>query len=227
MFYFKGSSSISKGLIVTNEIKIGKARKRIDRIEIDGRNGYLTIDKGTYDPILVSVKCHLKTTNMSDIYSWLDGYGKFSLDNQIEYDAIVSNQISLEKITNHFDNILIQFELQPISKSKNFIEVEIEETPQIISISEATAIIEPIIELDMTGDISITFGSKTFTLTDLDGETILNSELKTINDSSGNISNKMLGDFPTLTTGSNSVSYILGDGSTITSFIIKYKKAFI
>ena len=60
MFYFKGSSSISKGLIVTNEIKIGKARKRIDRIEIDGRNGYLTIDKGTYDPILVSVNCHLK-----------------------------------------------------------------------------------------------------------------------------------------------------------------------
>lgn len=227
MFYFKGNPSTNYGLVVENEIKLNKPKKRIDRIEIDGRNGYLTIDKGTYDPILVSVKCHLATTDMSSIYAWLDGYGKFSLDNQIEYDAVVVNQIGLNKITNHFDNVIIQFELQPVSKSKTVVETAIVGTPQEIAITEATAVMQPIIELDMTGDISITVGSKTFTLTGIDGEIVLDSELKTITGATGNISNKMSGDFPTLTAGNNEVSYVLGDGASLTSFDVKYQKTFI
>lgn len=227
MFYFKGNPSTNYGLVVTNEIKLNKPKKRIDRIEIDGRNGYLTIDKGTYDPILVSVRCHLATTDMSSIYAWLDGAGKFSLDNQIEYDAVVVNQIGLDKITNHFDNVIIQFELQPISKSKTVMEVAVTSTPQTIAITEATAVMQPIIELDMTGDIAITVGNKTFTLVDLDGATVLNSELKTITDATGNISNKMYGDFPTLVAGNNEVSYVLGDGASLTSFDVKYQKTFI
>ena len=227
MFYFKGNPSTNYGLVVTNEIKLNKPKKRIDRIEIDGRNGYLTIDRGTYDPILVSVKCHLATTDMSSIYSWLDGAGKFSLDDQIEYDAVVVNQIALDKITNHFDNVIIQFELQPISKSKTVVEVAVTSTPQTIAITEATAVMQPIIELDMTGDIAITVGNDTFTLADLDGATVLNSELKTITDSTGNISNKMSGDFPTLVAGNNVVSYVLGDGASLTSFDVKYQKTFL
>ena len=43
--------------------------------------------------------------------------------------------------------------------------MEVVGTPQTIAITEATAVIEPIIELDMTGDITITVGNKTFTLT--------------------------------------------------------------
>lgn len=227
MFYFKGFSSVSKGLIVTNEIKLNKPTKRIDKIEIDGRNGYLTVDKGTYESILVSVNCHLSTTDMSSIYAWLDGGGKFSLDNQIEYDAIVVNQIKLEKITNHFDSIIIQFELNPISKSKTINEVEVIGTPQTITITEATAEMEPIIELNLTGNISITVRDETFLLNEINGETELDCELKTITDSTGNISNKMNGNFPTLITGENIISYTLSEGSILTSFNIKYQKTFI
>lgn len=227
MFYFKGSSSTSKGLVVTNAIKISKAKKRIDRIEIEGRNGYLTIDKGTYDPILVSVNCHLKTTNMSEIYAWLDGVGKFSLNNQIEYDAVVVNQISLEKITNHFDKIIIQFELQPIAKDKTINEVSISSPLQTITITEATHTMLPTIDIDLIGSISITINNTTFVLNELSGMTQLNSELKTITDLTGNVSNKMIGDFPTLVNGENLVSYILTEGSTLTSLDIKYQKTFI
>lgn len=226
MFYWNGISSDSKGLVVSKEIRIPKPEKRFEKVEIEGRNGYLTIDKGTYEPILVAVECHIVNKNMTEIYKWLDGYGMFSIDNVTEYEAVVVNQIDLQKVTQFYDNVLIQFELQPVKHSKTENTVSVTGTPKMV-MCDSTATVEPTLEIDIAGDIDITVNNKTFYLRDINGIAKLNSCLKTIVEAGQNISNKMYGDFPVFIPGKNTISYILGEDAVLTSFTIKYKKAYL
>lgn len=225
MFYWNGITSESKGLVVSKEIRIPKPEKRFEKIDIEGRSGYLTIDKGTYEPILVSVECHIVNQDMTEIFRWLDGYGTFSIDNVYEYEALVVNQIALKKVAQFYNDVLIQFELQPIKKTKTVYEEVVVDT-KTFNI-DASANMNPTLELEVVGDIEITINGNKFYLYDLNGVTILNSELKTITDITGNISNKMNGNFPILIPGENTISYILGEESSIEHFGVKYRKSYL
>lgn len=179
MFYWNGITSESKGLVVSKEIRIPKPEKRFEKIDIEGRSGYLTIDKGTYEPILVSVECHIVNQDMTEIFRWLDGYGTFSIDNVYEYEALVVNQISLKKVAQFYNDVLIQFELQPVKHSKTENTVIVNTTPKIL-MCDSTATVEPTLEIDLDGDIDITVNGNTFFLRSIDATVTLNSRLKTI-----------------------------------------------
>ena len=70
----------TKGIVVEKTPTISKGKKRIDIYEVDGRNGFLSIDKGTYEPFSLQVECHAKeTANFDEIKAFLDGYGTLNL----------------------------------------------------------------------------------------------------------------------------------------------------
>lgn len=226
MFYFKGIASNTKGIIVSKTPNIPKGSRRVDKISIPGRNGFLTIDEGTYDSFIVSVECHFDkdVANQEQVFAWLDGSGKFSLNNEREFDAIIINSIKPEKVTNFFKEFIVQFECQPISKDKTVVTFITESNPDTLTIANATADMYPIIEITGTGDVTVTINNKTFNLYDMDGKYILDCDLKVITNNSGsNISDKMLYNFPKLVPGDN----VISTTGTITEFKIKYQKAYL
>lgn len=225
MLYFAGKNSNEMGVIVERTPSISKAKKRIERIPVAGRSGFLTIDQGVYESFIIAVECHLNdsTADVDAVMAWLDGSGKLSFDGIREWDAVVANSISLEKVANTFKKFLVQFEVQPISQDVALTTSTITTSPSNLSITGATAPMLPLVEVTGTGDVQITINGKSFNLFGLSGTYYLDSNLKVITDSLGNnISDKMLHDFPSLSS-TNTISWT----GTVTQIVLKYHKAYL
>ena len=223
MLLWKNIDFKTKGIIVEETPKISKGQKNIDVYTIPGRNGFLSIDNGTYQSFVVSVSCHFnETANFDDIKAFLDGYGTLSLDGEREYTGIIQNSISFEKIL-MFKKFVVQFLVNPIAEDINSTTYNVSSAEEVLIIVGATATITPILEITGSGDITITINNKSFNLLDIDGTYILDSKSKIITKNGINAANKMLYDFPTLKGGENNISYI----GNISSFKIIYKKAYL
>ena len=214
-----------KGIIVEKTPTISKGQKRIDTYTIDGRNGFLSIDRGTYEPFSLQVECHAKeTANFDEIKAFLDGYGVISLDGEREYTAIVNNAIPFEKVQ-MFKSFVVQFMVNPIAHDITATTINLLTglTDGKFTITGTYTDIEPTITITCSGDVSITINNKTFTLDDASGEYVLDCENKVITKNGVNASSIMSGDFPTFKNGENAVSKT----GTITAFSASYKKAYL
>lgn len=226
MVKWKNAELSTYGIVVEKTPTISKGKKRIETYSIDGRSGFLTIDKGTYEPFTVSIECHAKEgADFNQIKAFLDGYGAVSFDNSKEYTGIINNAISFEKVAN-FKSFMIQFLLNPIAKDITATTTTISSSPATLNITGATYKMEPIITLQGTGEVTLTINNKVFTITGLEaGKTYtIDCELKEAEDNNhNNILNNTAGDFPELTPGANTIEYT----GSITSLQINYKKAYL
>lgn len=216
----------TKGIIVANSPTISKGKKRVKKYDVEGKNGVLIVDKGTYEPFVCSLECHFDTDNFTidSIKEFLDGYGTLSFDGEREYEAIIQNQIDFEKVQN-FRSFVIQFLCNPIASDINATTTTISSNPTELNIS-ATYNMYPTIELKGTGDVAITINNRTFYLYDLDADLTytLDCNAKVIYNSNGiNCSNQMQNDFPYLQKGLNTIGYT----GTLIKFDISYKKAYL
>lgn len=218
----------TKGIINEKIPTITKGKKRIEVYDIEGRNGALMIDKGTYDTFIVSLSCHFNENvfDIDDIKSFLDGYGKLSIDGVREYEAVINNKIDFEEVLRSgFRKFPIQFLCNPIAHDIQPTSVEITESPFTFTINQ-TANTYPTITIEGSGNVVVYINNKTFYLYDLNSEYtyILDCNAKEIVDQSGrNCSNQMRYDFPYLKPGENTIEYT----GTITRFEIEYKKAYL
>ena len=217
-----------KGVIIEKIPTITKAKKRFKTYTIPGRNGVLNIDQDTYDTIACTLECHFKDldTTIPTLNTWLDGYGKLSLDGVRYYEGIVSNNIPYEQIQN-FKKFQVNFTLNPIQKKINATEKELDvsESTQTINVG-GTYKTYPVIEVDGTGQLIIRVNETTFTITS-DGNYpyILDCEAKEILQNNVNASSAMSGDFPFLIPGDNEI-YLSGTG-TFTSITITYHESYL
>lgn len=224
---WKGRDFKELGIIVEKTPEVSKANKRINIYEINGRNGFLSEDTGTYEAFSLSVECHVKdTANFDDICEYLDGYGTLSLDGNRQYTAVINNAIPFEKVL-MFKKFIIQFLVNPICEDIESATYNVTESPSVLAINNTYYDIEPMITLTCSGDVSITINNskdnKTFYLNDTDGAYILDCKNKVITKAGVNSSNIMRGDFPKLVKGNNSISYT----GTITQFKIEYRKTYL
>jgi len=223
MVIWKGINFRDKGIIVEKKPTITKAKKNIDIYTIPGRNGFLSIDNGTYEQFTLSLECHLNPnlTSIDKIKEFLDGYGTLSIDEEREYTAIIDNSISFDQVV-RFKKFLVQFLVNPISEDKEYTSFNVTENTTL-TINDATFNMYPILEITGSGNLTITINNNTFYLKNIDGKCILDCKNKVITSNGNNIANKMQYDFPILKPGTNSITY----SGTITSFLIKYKKAYL
>lgn len=221
MIKWKNIDLSTKGIVVEKTPTISKGKKRIETYTIDGRNGFLSIDRGTYEPFSLSIQCHAKEdANFDEIKAFLDGYGTLSFDGVREYTAIVNNAIPFEKVQ-MFKSFVIQFMVNPIAHDITATTIDL--LSGDFTITGATALMHPTLTITCSGDVSITINNNTFTLDDADGTYILDCENKVITSSGVNASNIMSGDFPTFKNGENDVE----TSGTITTFTASYKKAYL
>ena len=217
-----------KGVVIEKIPTITKAKKRFKTYTIPGRDGVLNIDQNTYDTISCVLECHFKDldTTIASLNTWLDGYGKLSLDGVRYYEGIVSNNIPYEQIQN-FKKFQVNFMLNPIQKKINATEVElnVSEATQTISVG-GTYKTYPVIEIAGTGQLIVRIGETTFTITSNGNYPyILDCGAKEIIQNNVNASSSMNGDFPVLNPGDNEI-YLSGTG-TFTSITITYHESYL
>lgn len=222
MVLWNGTDLKTKGIIVEKTPTISKAKKKIDVYQIEGRNGFLSVDTGVYEPFSVSIECHCsETANMDEIKAFLDGYGTLSFDGARQYTAIVDNTIPFEKVQ-MFKRFQISFLVNPIAEKI---------TPTTLTLTSLSTFtintystVYPTLTIACSGDVSITINSQTFYLSDTNGTYTLDCKNKEIFDSNNaNKSSLMNGDFPTFVNGSNSISTT----GTITTITASYKETYL
>ncbi|MBQ4032011.1 MAG: hypothetical protein II625_09680 [Bacilli bacterium] len=221
MVKWKGIDLSTYGIVVEKTPTISKGKKDIETYSVAGRNGFLSIDKGTYQPFSLQIECHAKeTANFDDIKAFLDGYGTLSFDNEKEYTAIVNNAIPFEKVQ-MFKSFAIQFMVNPIAHDI---------TPTTLTITDdftitgATARINPTLTLVASaGGADVLINGVEFTTSNEDATTyILDCENKVITKNGVNAASEMSGDFPYFKNGENTY-----ESTGVTSLSASYKKAYL
>lgn len=225
MVIWKNESFASKGVIVEKTPVIVKAKKKIETYQIDGRNGFLSVDSNSYEPFPLTLECHCKeSVSLDDVKEWLDGFGTLSLDGEREYTAIINNSIDFTKVL-AFKRFIVQFLVNPIAQDITETTETITTSPKTLTINGATYKMFPMLEIKGTGNVTITFNSKSFSLANLASGTTyyLDCANQVATDGVNNIMNKMNGDFPCLEKGNNSISFT----GSITEIKIRYRKAYL
>ena len=223
MVKWKNIDLRTKGIIVEKIPNNIKAKKKIEIIEVEGRNGFLSIDSGTYESFPLTLECHCTDdVNLDELKSFLDGFGTLSFDDTRQYTAIIDNSIPFETILPFFKKFQISFIVNPIAEDINETTANLYGENEIEI--ETYATVYPILEITCSGDISITINNKTFYLYDTADTYTLDCKNKIITDSNGvNKSGIMSGDFPIFINGENTISTT----GTITAFSCKYRKTYL
>ena len=224
MLLWNGIDFKDKGIIVEKTPKITKAKKKINIYQVEGRNGFLSIDTNAYEEFPLTVECHISDNiNKDNISEFLDGYGTLSLDGKRQYTAVINNAIEFEKVLK-FKRFPVQSLVNPIAEDINSTKVVVNDNYFNLNIDDTYSDIFPILKVTGVGEISITINNETFYLKNANDTYILDSKNKIICDSFGNnASSNMLYDFPRLKKGNNIISYT----GEVTNFEIEYKKTYL
>lgn len=220
-FIFNNTKSTDLGVIIKELPPITKSEKDIDSFSISGRNGNLYIDNGTYKTKTYKIQCILMDeTKINNLKSLLDGVGVLELSTEpnIEYKALVKNQIDFDKYVKYLKEFTINFELNPIGYSKQL-------TTNTYTANSTfnvggTFNVSPLLTITGVGTISL----NNIQIQVLETGITIDCELMNCTKNNINKNDKViLNDFPTLKVGSNTIT--LGTG--IQSVEVKYKEGWL
>jgi predicted phage tail component-like protein len=202
------------GLIIEHNPVIPVPKKNINTIPIEGRNGSLTEDLGTYEDIEIPVLFALADENIKpkcrQIKNWLVGK---MLNNKLIFDDDLDTfyKVKYVKIPNDIERVLDQigkftaiFVCEPFS----FSSVDVLEFSQPTSLYNDGYDSEPYFKIYGTGDVTLTINSKNIILKGLNEYIELNSEIEKCYKGTQPLDDKMIGEFPILTSGENQISWV-------------------
>lgn len=207
-FIFKKIESRDMDIVVNKLPSIYKPTKDINKIEIEGRDGFLTEDLGTYRSIIKTVECTVKNLdNIDQICSWLDGSGEVIFSNQEDrkYKATIINQIEFNKVIRQFHRFIIQFECQPFASSLNNEILTLTKPKNIINQTLYTS--KPIITVYGSGNITLTINNRDIYLKNIAGYVVLDSEMMDCYKDGMLMNNNMQGEFPIFQLLHNTISW--------------------
>jgi len=207
-FIFNNISSVNY-LMVNKLPNIIKAEKDIEKIEIQGRDGFLTQDYGSYKGTIKTVECTIFDLNdIGFICNWLDGNSDVIFSNEPNkiYKATIINQIPFSKIAVQFHSFIIQFDCQPHKYSAINNLITLATSPATI-VNTGTAPSNPIIKVFGSDTINLTINSKTIVLTNVVDYVTIDSDLMDCYKDTVLKNNFMSGDLPQLIVGNNTFSW--------------------
>lgn len=220
-FIFAGKDSyLDYGIIISKRSTLPSPKRRVAYIEVPGRDSTLRYDEGTYEDITIAVECTLKGTNaayqIDAIKAWLFSAGEssliFSFQQDKQYRAQVVNAIDFSQVLKLASRFVIIFNCRPFKYAVN-------NEPIIIATGAGTNVINlgsiksrPIINVYCAGNGSFIINNREILLLYISSSVItLNSELEEAYFSEAgkmvNANNNIIGEFPLLDVGNNSITY--------------------
>ena len=189
---------------------IFKAEKDISLIEVEGRDGFLTQDLGSYRSVVKTVECQVKDLTQIDfICSWLSGSGEVIFSNEPDkiYKATIKNQIGFDQLVSTYDyhEFIIQFECQPHGYSL-YNSITTLTAPGTIY-NSGTANSKPLIKIYGAGAITLTINGNVVSLTNVVEYVTIDSDLMDAYKDTVLKNTDMSGEFPQLVPGINIISW--------------------
>lgn len=209
------------GILVEKRPPIPKPQRAIDYIEVPGRNGSLKVDDETYKDIIIPIQCSFGDDNVAYkadlVKAWLDsGEGPLILCNQPDkyYVAHVSDPVDISQEFKIFGKFLVNFRCQPFKYAVDNDVITLTESGIVTNSGSISS--EPIIVVTGTGDITLTINEVDIQLTSVSSYITIDSVLKDAHKDTTLQNSKMLGEFPVLQPGVNTISWT----GTVTSLAI-------
>lgn len=206
MFIFNNICSENMDLIVEELPPISTAEEKINSIDIPGMDGALLQSDGL-EMLEKKVVVHYTGDNPDRLIQWLRGGGKVIFGNIKDryYKSYITNKIPLEEVLR---NQLYYFPIIFTCKPCGYLL----EGDYPIDISNGTVLYNgknsyrslPKIIIQGSGSATITINNRTFKITDIGGNIIINSENEKVLDSKGKY---MEGEFPYLDIGENKITW--------------------
>jgi phage-related protein len=202
-------NSKDKNIIVNRLPDDIKPERNVDVIEIPGREGFLTVDYGTYKSKVKTVEATLKNGNVDDVIAWLTGENDviFSSDTSKKQKAVIINEIQLSRmLTTKFKRFVINFRCQPYKEAleNNILTLT---APEVIN-NPGTSKGNPVIKIYGTGDITLTINGNNIYLYNVVDYITVDSILQdSYKDTVLKNNDMLLGEFPELLPGANAISW--------------------
>lgn len=181
-FSFKGISSTSfSGIVVNSLPPISKPSKRINKTQIEGRDGDIIEFLGydAYDKtITITI---LEETNIDELINWLNGSGQLILSNEPTkyYEAEITNQIDFSRLEK-YEEIDIKFHIQPykykVNEEKTTLEINSETSLTVTNSGYVES--KPIITLYGEGTVEIYINNLYAFSINIDDESVVIDAIK-------------------------------------------------
>lgn len=185
-----------------------KAEERKEFFTIEGRNGYLTLNRGCYNSITYEVQLNLyNTTDVNEIKRFFKGSGSLLLScvPDVTYDATITGMIEFERVVGEKRTCVVTFELQPLARVNNVSTIEI--LGQTTLYNRYNSYSYPRMRVYGSGSGKIYVNDIMIQLTEINSYVDLDSELEMCYKGSTNCNNKMIGEFPLLLEGENTIKF--------------------
>lgn len=223
---FNGTTSTAAGVkAVEYYPPLDRPRRKFTKIEIPGRTGDIVIFEDAWEDYEQDYEIYAGSgsagdapTQFNDIMEWLhsaNGYARLedTYDTTVYRKAYYVGPTDVENVLNRFGKATIKF----ICQGKRFLktgETAITVSASNTSISNPTAFASrPKIVVNGSSSGTLTVGGTLVTLNSIDTGMIIDCEKMTVTNSAGttNLNSYMvLGDFPTIPSGSSVVKFTGG-----------------
>ncbi len=215
-FEWKGTRCTDYGIRVVQQPEIMRPSERLTFTPVPGRSGSLTTLEGqdVYDDFLLSVDCRISdTSRLDEMNKWLKGSGKVTFANRQGgfYYAHIVNQIPFEQILRGHPHrrFLVNFRCQPFFYLDGVADITVTASGTYVN-NPGSVFSEPVLKITLTGDAQITVGGSYFEFSGITGVITVDTPLMETYKSYTSYNSKMSGDYPTLLTGQNIITWTGG-----------------
>lgn len=209
MFIWKNIKSDDMDIIVESMPSIDLPVEKIEEVNVEGMSGFYTINTGAYEGTTKMITVHYTGDKYDELAEWLSGSGELILGNLKDryYKAYISNSIPLDVILEaKLAKFPIKFRCQPFGYSLNNDLITLKITNTIIN-NSYTHFSEPVIKVYGNGDINLFINGKQISLKLVEEYITINSTLKDCYKDLDKLNNKMIGEYPILLPGKNTISW--------------------
>lgn len=223
--YFNGNSNLNLNLFLENYPSLPVANEDYEEVPVEGRNGNLIINKGTYPdrkiPFTFTILSETLDIDFIRVYDWLDEiedsrlvWGK--LDRCYRVKKVIYR--NLEKEFRSIGEFTVEFICEPFSEDLQLTTYEI--TSNNFSFNYiGNAPSEPLIKLYGSGNVQVTINGETMVINNVTDYVEIDSKLLQVRKADGTSKdNDTQGDFALFSKGINTISYV----GTVTKIVVEY-----
>ena len=217
-FVFNGMDSRKMDIVSCSIKKRTRAKKRVKKIEVPGRDGALYETDGSRENFEIEIECIVKNDSkkIDSLCSWLDGSGELILSTDLEkrYKVRIDNKIDIEEIMHYFNKFILIFDAYPYAYSVNEYDDLLELEKPAAILNKGTAEAEPTITIYGAGEVSLSINNIVYKLKSVSGYVTINSEIMEVYKGDDNeseiytIPENTENIFPILKKGENNISWI-------------------